>query len=172
MVSEHGAGARRTCLLPAVSLAVDLAEFVVPRYCRGVERLKLDVDYTSATIWMVGDCSWGDAPISDRLSADLDRWYEIWEASCYLLNDQWSSEATCSDWTQMAWRLVATANRELLPQGYVVLPAFNLELRGRYPGFSSADALAHVSNQQTAEWLDDINVELAAQQVPPIEYRL
>jgi hypothetical protein len=63
---------------------------------------------------------WGEAPISDGLRADLTAWNSTWEQACYFRRNEWPSKDAYMDWEAQGWLLWAEANRELIPQGYVV----------------------------------------------------
>jgi hypothetical protein len=90
--------------------------------------------YGSPCLWLVlGDGSpggagcWQGAPISDGLLARIDEWLEVW------LNDDRADGAmrreTFVGWRDQGLLLWALANRELIPQGYVV--EANFEFYGR-----------------------------------------
>jgi hypothetical protein len=77
-------------------------------------------------IWLAGWRLWvGDGPtVSNLLRNDLDRWIDSWGAHFFLNDEEWDANATRDEWHDTGWQLFARCNRELNPQGFLVLAAF------------------------------------------------
>jgi hypothetical protein len=79
-------------------------------------------------IWLIEGSSqvlWIHAPLSDELRRALDRWRELWEEDYYYGDiEGWATRDVYDPWVEEGRHLMAVANRELMPLGYVVVPGF------------------------------------------------
>lgn len=87
-------------------------------------RLMPDLD-GSPDLWSIqGLILWYEVPISAELRVRIDDWHETWEQHCYRCRDGWDDRDVYEAWETDGWLLWATINRQLIPQGWIVKPAF------------------------------------------------
>lgn len=79
-------------------------------------------------LWVAGWRLWAGEgpPISDGLRADLDGWIDVYSSEYFENGDEWTSAAVAREWHRNGWTLFVRCNRELMPQGFVVLPVFEI----------------------------------------------
>src|SRR3954452_7703533 len=90
----------------------------------------LEADFTGperSSIWLPGwELAYDDGRVSTALLDDIETWRADWERDCYFNDEEWLDLDLANAWHDRGYQLLARLNAELLPQGIVALPGFDV----------------------------------------------